>query len=488
MRRPALLLLAASIVACGREPPTSIRPGSASLSVNSTGGGLTGQYLVEFKGNKLPGDLDARVTTLGGTVVDAIADVGVAIVSGLTSDAANRFASSSDVATFMADVVLAPRTAEQRVFQTASTAAIAEPSSATHPELAALFPYQWNMRVIHADRAWQAGLLGSPAVRLAVIDFGIDPAAPDLAPLIDATRSTSFCPSENAAIAQFFPGYPTWSDLEGHGSWVASIAASRGTLVAGVTSRTSLMAVKALSQSGCPFSSLFRAIAYAADNGADVINMSIGLVSLLPKSGTQGFAHFFHLSVQYALVKGVSAVVVAAGNDGFDLDHDGSAFDVFCDVPGVICVSATGPTSAGPNDLGPFIDIDAPAFYTQFGASAINVAAPGGNASFDAAGHLLGISRIYGVCASTTLAFVKGAFVPTPCTGRTDFALGQLGTSAASPHAAGLAALLVSQLGHGHQAQVRSAMLNSADDLGKPGHDPFYGQGRINVAKAVGLP
>jgi pyridoxamine 5'-phosphate oxidase len=67
-------------------------------------------------------------------------------------------------------------------------------------------------------------------------------------------------------------------------------------------------------------------------------------------------------------VRGASAVVVAAGNSGFDLDHNGDDFTVLCDVPGVICVSASGPTDSGSELLGPFVDIDAPAFYTNYGS------------------------------------------------------------------------------------------------------------------------
>ena len=52
---------------------------------------------------------------------------------------------------------------------------------------------------------------------------------------------------------------------------------------------------------------------------------------------------------------------------------------------------------------------------------------------------------------------------------------------------AGLAALLVAQLGHGNPALIRARILESADDLGDPGVDPFYGRGRINVARALGI-
>jgi hypothetical protein len=52
---------------------------------------------------------------------------------------------------------------------------------------------------------------------------------------------------------------------------------------------------------------------------------------------------------------------------------------------------------------------------------------------------------------------------------------------------AGLAALLVAQLGHGNPALIASRIMQSADDLGEPGTDPYYGKGRINVARALGV-
>ena len=57
----------------------------------------------------------------------------------------------------------------------------------------------------------------------------------------------------------------------------------------------------------------------------------------------------------------------------------------------------------------------------------------------------------------------------------------------ASPHAAGLAALIVEDVGHGNPSQVKARLQQSADDLGATGTDPFYGKGRINVPRAEGL-
>src|SRR5439155_21135270 len=112
----------------------------------------------------------------------------------------------------------------------------------------------------------------------------------------------------------------------GHGTFVASVASSQANLTAGVTSRSTLMAVKALGH-GCFESSVLRGMAYATNHGADVINMSLTTSFFpQPKAGQKGFFHYYQLYAQYALVNGVSAVVVAAGNSSVDLDHDGNGF------------------------------------------------------------------------------------------------------------------------------------------------------------------
>jgi subtilisin family serine protease len=64
---------------------------------------------------------------------------------------------------------------------------------------------------------------------------------------------------------------------------------------------------------------------------------------------------------------------------------------------------------------------------------------------------------------------------------------GYAGTSQATPHVTGLAALLVAELGRGNPSLIANVIKSSADDLGKKGHDAFYGNGRINLARALGL-
>ena len=254
----------------------------------------------------------------------------------------------------------------------------------------------------------------------------------------------------------------------GIGAHVASTVASHGNTVAGVTSGTTLIGVKVCDVSGnCPGSAVFAGIIHAADNGADIANLSIG--GFFPKPVFPGFVSVINRVTNYARQKGV-LIVVAAGNFAWDLDHNGPWYSTYCDGPSVACVSATGPTSA-PGPAGPFVDVDTPAPYTNYGRSAINVAAPGGNAAAGNGGW------VWQACSQTSLQ------IPICQTGL--FTLGLDGTSMASPHAAGVAALLVDRMGGG-PAQTKAALAQTADDLGQPGVDPFYGRGRVNAAAAVG--
>jgi subtilisin family serine protease len=165
-------------------------------------------------------------------------------------------------------------------------------------------------------------------------------------------------------------------------------------------------------------------------------------------------------------------VVVAAGNDAQNMDNDGRNLYIFCEAPHVICVSGTGPTSGAPF-AGPWGNVDAPAPYSDFGRQDVTVAAPGGTT----------FGFVSGLCARHWLVVVNNA--PTfPCASGA-FIIGGAGNSSAAPHVTGLVAQLVAKYGKGRPAQIKQLLLNGLDDLGPPGPDPAYGQGRINVLKAL---
>jgi lantibiotic leader peptide-processing serine protease len=471
------VLAVATLAACSERPtqPLSrLAPSARSADVVPT----ASDYLVLAKGNGFSKGFENSVTALGGSIQSEHQGSGFAVVSGLTPAAAAQLRQNSAVAEVDADqtVTLNAKFAPARPDAVLTSAP--HTANATNPGAATFVSLQWNMRDIHAAAAWTAKKLGDPGVTVAIIDTGLDYDAPDLNGLVDLSRSASFVPSDDRAVAQLFPGRNKISDLNGHGTNVATQVSSQAVDFAGVTSKTRLIGVKVLGAGGSgTVGGILNGVLWAADHGADVANMSIGGAFL--KAGAGQFTSLINRVFNYANSRGM-LVVVAAGNDGASLDHDGNITETYCDMVHVVCVSAVGAQGPG----GPF---DIPASYTNFGRSAISVAAPGGDFEPVVALWPWGpdnISWVWSECSKTLLAVGEDGHLQTPCI-HGDFDLRAIGTSQASPHVAGLAALLVSLHGHGQPQQIKHLIESSADDLGQPGLDPFFGHGRINVARAI---
>ncbi len=457
---PALILILTACVdtplAVDEQPPLEPSYSQLSLDVEMD---VSGRYLVMLRPG-VPNRLGNDVEALGGTVRYSH-PIGIAAVSGFTDAAAAELGAKPYVLRLDADAVLEldPMMGVGAVESVGAT-----PASPDDPEAAFFFSRQWNMRAVKADEAWATGRTGDESVTVAILDTGIDYEYPDLEGRVDLARSASFIPEEDELVEFFFPGNHPATDLNWHGTHVAAIAVSNSEVIAGVTSKPTLMGVKVCDVYGsCPMIALVMGVLHAVDHGADVINISSGGWFLKP--GVGQLVGYLNRVFNYANRAGVT-VVVAAGNDAWDLDHNGNEYTFYCDAPNVICVSATGPTDSEDVWYGPWTEVDAPAPYTNFGRSSIGVAAPGGT----------GNGWVWSACPTTSLS--------VPACQRGIYILGAAGTSQAAPHVAGLAALLVEDLGR-NPAKVRALIQNSADDLGRPGVDPFYGRGRINVLAAV---
>jgi subtilisin family serine protease len=326
----------------------------------------------------------------------------------------------------------------------------------------------WALGMIRAPEAWAYSTGAGTLV--AVVDSGLDWVHPDVAENVWT----------NAAEAGGLPGVDDdqngfvddvrgWdfacqdadpADGHGHGTHVSgTIAATggNGVGVIGVAYGARIMPVKALADDGYgQITDLANAVAYAALNGADVINNSWGCYG-------EGCADAA-LADALALARSLgSVVVVAAGNEGADVSH---AFPA--GAPDVLTVAATG------------VDDSLPSFTNH--GWLIDLAAPGGG---PAAGWRA--ESLYNVLSLRA----AGTGDPMFLVG-TDY-IRLAGTSMAAPHVAGAAALVLSANPSLTVAQVESVLRHSAaDGVGDPsldvnGYDPHYGWGRLDVAAAVAL-
>jgi subtilisin family serine protease len=462
--RSTSILVMLALAACAEAPVSPSAMGGRAAS-NATG---QDRYVISFKKDAIPSAFAARVAALGGTISASYGEAGLAVVDGLSESAAATLSDLGEVGLDHEFQILDP---VETAFSEATAADVSDvsPASQANPAAAFFFPRQWNMRLIGANTAWAAGKLGSPEVKVAILDTGIDGTHPDLAGLVDLANSASFVPSDDALVNTYFPGSPLSTDLHYHGTHVAATVSSNALAAAGVTSKTTLMAVKVLNVNGSGSTSgILAGIVFAADHGADVISMSLGNLSLPFDMKDKVLKDFFNKVVdrafKYANSKGVT-VVVAAGNEGQNLDVP-QTFKPYCGAMHVICVSAVGPSGAASVN-GPFFNENTFASYSNYGLGKVDVAAPGGLA--------VGVSA---ACSRTSLQV-------TIC-GTGTFVISISGTSMATPHVSGLIALLIAEKRVGNGA-LRSKLFNSALDLGTAGKDALFGNGRIDVARALGL-
>lgn len=336
-----------------------------------------------------------------------------------------------------------------------ATVAVGSPADAVTND--PLRSQQWGLDQVRTEAAW-ATSTGSGVV-VAVVDSGVDLDHPDLqgqlvpgVTTVDCGRKRTYC------------GNGSWEGMDGeaqpddtHGTHVSGIVAAatdNGIGIAGVARDAKVMPIKSLEEGSGSFEEIAAGIRYAVDHGADVVNLSLGAIPGAQALTITGLESSTTEAIEYATDKGV-LVVAAAGNDSFPV----------CGTPafeaGALCVTATTRE-------------ETPAWYTN-GAVKPDldaVAAPGG----------------------AGLVFCRDDIVSTVPVGTGAAVCGQqdydyyAGTSMATPHVAGVAALLYAQ--GRTRDNVHDALIATArtPGLGTGVFTTSYGHGIVDAQAAVSYP
>jgi len=332
----------------------------------------------------------------------------------------------------------------------------ASPTQATTND--PLRPKQWGLDQIRAEQAWPTSR-GAGAV-VAVVDTGVDLNHPDLQGQLVAGATFTGCGRKATGSCGNgdYRGPDGKNNGDEHGTHVAGIVAAatgNGIGVAGTAPDADVMPVKVLENGSGSYGDIAKGVRWAADHGADVINMSLGGLPGTQVIAISGLDRKLADAIAYARSKGV-LTVAAAGNSSTPL----------CNDPGftkdVICVAATdrNEVKAWYSELPVKTDLKA-------------VAAPGG----------AGLVRCDDDIWST---------VPTG-TGSAGCGMSAYdayaGTSMATPHVAGVAALLYAQ-GRGVGSVERALLTTSRQPVtGVRGvYTPAYGYGIVDAAAAVLAP
>lgn len=456
----------AALAACGVEPTTAPTTTVDFQSLDDRRPTGRHVFVLAEEGRPAPALLQA-IREHDGTLETQYDAFGVLTVFGLTDDGARELSLRDDVEGIDRDLVVkwAPGFEEVagEVFELPTT----------ESDQSGAFYYaqgmQWNIAQIQADEAWLQSGQGAGTV-VGVLDSGVDPFHLALNGKVTANSATMLTAGSSPCGPD---DEETIFDLNFHGTFVSGLITSNGIGVGSVAPDASILAVKVLNCSGSgSFADIIHGIAYAADQGADVINMSIGAYFSRSEPGATSLIRALRRAIRYADRHG-TLVVASAGNDAIDLDHDGDFIHVPSQLPRVISVGATAPVAQ--------MDFDALASYTNYGRTGVDMMAPGGDLT---EAGICGFAPIYR-CDLVLSAF--SSFIA----GGTGFYVLSGGTSFASPMVAGTGAVQVSSgLVDGEHGEQRTqtltgCLLHGADDLGRRGRDPLYSFGRLNVLGAL---
>jgi subtilisin family serine protease len=350
------------------------------------------------------------------------------------------------------------------------------------------FGRQWDLPLIQMPDAWGLNPGGSASITVAVIDTGITSVNQTLtAPLWNGSAFVStaipFAKSPDLSASRLvnpldlvFSPNNNVLDMDGHSTHVASTIGedtNNNFALAGMAFNVKIMPIKVctgywetmiqLGQAGtpgfaspdaggCPDIAIIAALHAAADAGAKVINLSLG--GSEPDAGLQA-------AMVYAVSKG-AFVAVAMGNDfGNGNPTEFPAFYA-AQIDGAMSVASVSASMAH-------------ASYSSSG-SYCEIAAPGGDGPDSANNSFVWqVTLDFDTSLTTLLAPRFDKYLE----------IGMAGTSMATPHVAGLAALIMSQYPHISPAAVEALIESTAVDLGSPGRDSLFGFGLIQARAAL---
>ncbi|MFD9426356.1 MULTISPECIES: S8 family serine peptidase [unclassified Streptomyces] len=434
-------------------------------------------YVVNTKGGHgTVKQVKKAIAKAGGTVVIAYEQIGVIVAHSQNPDFGKTIRRVRGV-----DSAGATRTNPIVPQATKDVGAAAQPLTAAQAEAAAadatagqdpLEPLQWDLPAIKADKAHEKSL-GSKRVTVAVIDTGVDDTHPDLAPNFD-----------RAASANCVSGAPdttdgSWRPAAGesdHGTHVAGTiaAAKNGVGVTGVAPGVKVSGIKVSNPGGFFYTeAVVCGFVWAAEHGVDVTNNSYYTDPWLfnckndPDQGA--LVEAVARASKYAERRG-TVNVAAAGNSQHDLAADEiedvtspndtepvtrtinprECLDIPTGVPGVVTVSATGAKGLKSS-------------YSNYGRGIIDVAAPGGD------------STVYQTPAPPA---TSGLILSTLPGGKFGY---KAGTSMASPHVAGVAALIKSTHPYASAAEVKWLLTHQADATACGAPYDYNGDGKIDA-------